>query len=332
MNLNEVFRHNPSRTGRVDIKLNGDWVHAPGFWPFMADDDQPTRFVGVGNKNGIPTDMFSAVKREYGNQLKYIYICMDAPYMLANYGNIHSAFDGIFDIGFMSDSKKTLQCNHSMMARSMPYEGFFWERSNVAASYDFSMLTWAIDGDKSKRWDLGQKVCDVLCHNGFRGLVCNQRGGIDELKTDKLNPHVKIGSLSFIDARFNAVDFASLMDMSRVSIFPNVLDAFPKFIIESLLGDRHVIVNENIFQGVDVLRSTPCIYLNDFETDSGLYKIASIIADRHMKLSPRKVWLRRYNFTHLKKLWAAEFNRLFGTEFNSIYYMNHKKRIAEWGE
>lgn len=320
------IRHNKKNNLRVDILLDSEWVEVPGFWPLVDENGQATKFIAVGNKNGIPLDMFFKVKHEYGNVLKFVYTCMNAPYMIKNYDFINKEFDGIFDLDYKPDNPKRLNCSHSMIVRSLPYEGNFWEYKGEEKIYDFSMLTWSTPGDKCKRWDRGQKICEYLCGQGLKGLVVNQRGKAEDLLTDKLLPLYNSGLLTLKAAEFDDKEFHSLMSQSRWSIFPNNTDAFPKIVIEELLSDKPIVISNDLFQGKQILSELSCVKVIDFHRRDFCSEIAGWVTQLYKGVSPRDAWLEKYNFRSVTRLWAKEFNAIFGTSFKTLHFMNHQER------
>lgn len=225
----ECFR--PSRDGgnAIDARLSGKWVTARGVWPLIDENGEPTQFVAVGNKNGIPDDLLAALKAEHGSSLRFIYPCQYGPHIIDHYDDIAARFDGIFDLDCRPDHPKRLACIHSMFVRSMPYRGFFWERpEDVEHRFDFTILTWGPTDPMCKRWDRAEPVCEYLCARGLRGLVITQRGEPAELITDPLRPHVESGALVIDAAKYDEVSYHRRASEARFSIFPNTIDASPR--------------------------------------------------------------------------------------------------------
>jgi hypothetical protein len=318
----KAFRSTTNNPLRVDSKIQGEWVETSGVWPLVDENNNSTEFVAIGNKDGVPVATLFALKKEYGSSLKYIYTCMNAPYMVSNFKFIQDNFDGIFDLDYRL---KGLRCSHTMMVRSMPYQGNFWNYNGESKIYDFSMLTWSKKNDKCKRWDRGLKVCEYLCSKGLKGIVFNQRGLAYELLSDKLKPYLKTNLLRIYGV---TQEFQTIMNRSKYSIFPNTLDAFPKIIVESLLGNRSILISTDLFQGRSVLSDLTCVNTINFNEEDYLDRIYNIVSKQYIGESPREAWLSRYSFDKLSNIWAKEFNRVFGTQYKKLFFRNHLDRIA----
>jgi hypothetical protein len=101
--------------------------------------------------------------------------------------------------------------------------------------------------------------------------------------------------------------------------------------MESLLSDKRIIVAKDLMFGVNTLSELgdEIVSIIDYNEKSYLDTIYQFIIRQGLNKSPREEWLKRYNFLSLSKLWATEFNRLFKTNFQLIFFMNHIPRAKE---
>lgn len=330
--LFEIFRKKIGDVNKVECLLGQGYELVPGFWPLMDENRELTSFVAIGNKMGVPPDLFAVFRKFkaiYGSRFTYLFSCQSGPYLTNQKEMLLREFDGIFDTDYLVGEQKKIDLNHSMMVRSMPYEGFFWETdANVEKTFDFSMLTWGPSDKVSKRWDRGSRICRSLCEKGLKGLVVTQRGISNELITDELAPYVERGLLTLDDAHYTELEFHHLMDSSRVTLFPNHLDAFPKFIIESLLADRRVVISHDLLLGRAPLSKlgTDAVLAVDFDNSEDMENCAQFV-QKHEKVFTRKRWLDLYGFDALSSLWAKEINEKFGTHYEKLFFLNHLPRI-----
>ena len=130
---------------------------------------------------------------------------------------------------------------------------------------------------------------------------------------------------------YDEMKFHELMCNARYAIFPNNLDAFPKHIIESILADKPVIVSKDLLLGQNTLSllDESVRTFVDFEDKECLDIIYKVISKKYVGISPRKSWLERYNFLSLSEQWGKEFNRLFGSNYERLFFMNHIPRVKE---
>ncbi len=304
-------------------------ITLPGFWPFVDENKLFTGFVGVGNKNGVPSSFYEFKSKYSYLNYKYIFNCQNGPYLIQNYNQIKSEFDGVMELDYADrTSDKTLFCNHSMMARSMPYKGFFWPPT-TRKKYDFGILTWGFSDLTCKRWDRGALITQMLCKRGYKGLVVSQRDEVEALYSEELRSYSNTDSLTILKGNYSETAFHSLMSECKVVICPNQIDAFPKFIIEMLLANLPAVISSDLLIGRQVLSKLGeinVVILNFSNLNAEIEKIDNLIA-QYAQSTARDAWLESYNFERLTELWATEFNNAFGTKFKKIFYMNHLNRI-----
>jgi hypothetical protein len=162
-------------------------------------------------------------------------------------------------------------------------------------------------------------------------VISSQRDKREKLISNDLRNFVDSGRLVIDDQIYDEKTFHQLMSRSDCSIFPNSVDAFPKHIIESLLSDKRIIIADDLLLGKEVLTEMGddiCLVV-DFESNDYREKIYDYLINNKKQRSPRSEWLKRYNFLSLSEQWAIEFNRLFGTKFQKVFFLNHAKRISE---
>lgn len=329
-----IFRNSAYQENQVDVLIGGRYKNFPGFWPLLDETNRLTRFVAVGNKNGVPWDRIREFKKVFRNKFKLIYSCQNGPAFVNDFDRINREFDGIFDTDYNIFNSKRLNCSHTMMVRSFPCDGLFWEPIDCDKVYDFNILTVPKIGSKTKRWDRGERVCFSLCKAGFKGVVYSQTGNCLSLISKRLMKYVKAGQLVIRDGGCSPVDFHREACKALCTIFPNNVDAFPKFIIESLLANRVVVISKDLLLGRRVLNSIGESIVIDFDFDTSNYSklitsMSRLRKDGVRNVHPREVWLRDYNFKGVSIRWANEFNKVFDTDFRQLYYMNHIPRLEK---
>jgi hypothetical protein len=217
------------------------------------------------------------------------------------------------------------------MVRSMPYQNFFWEPTGSVKEYEFVILTWGHSDKAAKRWDRGEIVACYLAEKGMKGLIISQRDKTEKYINRKTKKYVDSGNLVFDDNSYDFIDFHNLICKAKFAIFPNTIDAFPKFAMECLLADLPIYISEDLLMGKEIIRELGSnvsfvIDYNDKNIADNIYKE---IINYSFVRSPREVWLEKYNFNLLSKQWADEFNRLFGSNYKRLFFMNHINRIKE---
>ncbi len=293
-----------------------------GVWPLVNQNREIIPYIAFGNKNGLSEELILRAKVYKKKGYRIIFNLQSAPYYKENKKFIYSFFDAVMDMG---SEEKSLNMNHSMMVRSMPYKNFFWETAGNLKSVDFSILTWGDDDGGCKQWEKGKKVVLQLLEKGMSGIVFNQRP-IVNIESDDLKYWTDGGSLKIINTVLEEKDFFKIADRSKISIFPNENDAFPKFIIESLLSNRPIVYSNKLKFGKGVLQWSGDVAMEyNFENEDSIDKIITF-QKKSEAYNSRKLWLEEFGFDRLSKLWASELNRLFGTNYKQISYLNHEKR------
>ncbi len=329
-----IFFNYNENSNQVSGLIDGEMKELPGFWPLINEKMEETNFICVGSKSGIPEN-YEIIKNKLSSDFKYIYNCQSGPFFLDNLEYIYNNFDGVFDLDYKKRNKrKSLYCNHSMMVRSMPYKNFFWDAKNNIndKKYDFSILTWFND-HKSKRFDRAMFLADYLCAHNLKGIIVTQRGKKEDFNKTILKKYIDSGVLFVDDSKYNEIDFHNFFNDAKVSIFPNQIDAFPKHIIESLLADKPIIISADLLLGVKILKklNKNVVKVVNFNSKSSNKKIMSFIQKNKFIHSPRKEYLEHYSFDKLSKKWAEEFNRLYKTNHQRLFFLNHICRIVESG-
>lgn len=332
----DVFRKSP-RDDLVESYLNGQYVLTPGIWPIIDENLNQTPFVVFGATHGMPIDSantFKLLRSTYGDRFKYIYGSRRGSHFLEQYADACNAFDGIFDLDYNPGLFKSLRCNFAMMERSMPLGDFFWEPTYRQQHYDFSILSWGEvekKGDKSaKRWDRAIRIIDRLCSEGLRGIVVLHRENLAASIPVELLPYVHRKLVRFSSASMDLRRFHELMCESRYTIFPNQVDAFPKFMIESLLANRPILVSKDLLHGLSVLDPLGCVFSMDFTDPDCLSTVADIVRQRYGGISPRERWIEMHSLPKLSSIWAQEFNRVFSTSYQNLYFLHHIDRVRAY--
>jgi hypothetical protein len=334
MSKDKIFRNSSKQENQVDVLIDGEYEFFPGFWPLLDEKSEYTDFLAVGNKNGVPWALLKRFKAEYGNMFKFIYSCQNGPFLVNEYKLLAKEFKGIFDTDYKINSLKRLDCNHSMMVRSFPCDDLFWEPIICEKEYDFNMLTVPKIGSRTKRWDRGEEICFELCERGFKGAVYSQTGNCAALVSERLRRYIQEGRIVIKNGDYSSEAFHEEMCKSLCTVFPNNIDAFPKFIIESLLADRFIVISSDLLLGRRILNGigepvVTEIQFNNINFEKLALLLLNLKKGMFEAVSPRRLWLNRYNFKCISKKWASEFNRVFGTKFKQLYYMNHSPRLQK---
>lgn len=314
----------------IGVKLSDGSVKSlPGVFPFMDENNVFTGILAVGNKNGMDKKIDMSFLRRHFSDCKFVFNGRLASYVVRNYKEIERDFDGVMAMEYNCARPKALYMVHSMMVRSMPYKGFFWNNilQDSERDYDFSILT-KINDVKNKRWDRCIRIVDFLCERKLRGIIVTQESTWHNVSVfDKWH---KRDYLKLSD-NVKEYDFHQLHCRAHVGVFPNTLDSFPKHMIESVLADKTIIASNDLTMGKRII-DNGFGYLYDFDKRSNWEDIYQAIIDKKMhKKNNRQNYLMLHNFTELSRMWANELNRLFHTSFKRIYFLNHLKRIKENG-
>ena len=158
---------------RVGIKNANGIKELNGVWPFVDENMNFINVIAVGNKNGIDDKIDLTSLKSMFPESKFVYNCQNGPYLISHYDEILDNFDGHMTLDYDRSNSKSLYMNHSMMVRSMPFSGLFWE-PNKEKKWDFSILT-DIGNNISKMWDSCVEISDGLCSSGFKGSLVTQR-------------------------------------------------------------------------------------------------------------------------------------------------------------
>lgn len=325
---NKNFYYQSDEAPLVRCYLNGYYQKIHGIWPMVDENYSLTEFLAVGMKGGLDKKTFKAIKREYSKRFYLIHPTLNGPFFVKNYKYIHNQFDGVFDLDYYNKTPKSINAIYSMMSRSMPFKGFFWEPIPKKKEYDFSILTWGPSDKRAKRWDRAKKVIDYLCDKGLKGLVVTQRDHPDKLIKQLDDALIRHNKVDVRTGNLPPEQFHQLMCKAKVGIFPNVEDAFPKHIMETLLADKPVVFADDLLFGRDTLRNLGenTTLEIDFKDREQFYDIYDFIK-WPTSVSPRKKWLEKYHFMELSTIWAKEFNKVFGTDYKRLFFMNHISRL-----
>lgn len=324
----------PSTVNTVGIRASNSITEMPGVWPLVDENLRFLNIVGVGNKSGVGHKINLALLKKMFPTAKFIFNCQSGPYLVSRYKEILEHFDGHMTLNYDHSNPKSLSMSHSMMVRSMPFENFFWEPQKEKR-WDFSILT-TVGDNKTKRWDRCIKIVDKLCSNGLTGLVITQKNDFTKVlrawfsKERIFKKYVKAGLL-YLSGNIDAFEFHKLQSMARVSIFPNVCDAFPKNIIENILADKLVIISNDLLIGKSIIAPEFGESL-DFDSHLAQERCLEIIEKektRKTSLNNRERWLKKYSFLPLAKSWSAELNKKFHTDCKLAFFMNHIERVKQ---
>lgn len=93
----------------------------------------------------------------------------------------------------------------------------------------------------NRNWELAQKCFPIMClEYGLRGLIVGREGcKIDDEVKDYLEVKPFIPYYEFVDH----------LEMARFTFLPNVMDASPRILAETLCKDNTVLVNRGIYGG-----------------------------------------------------------------------------------
>lgn len=309
-------------------------VIIPGIEPFVDENSNFIGVVGLYSKNGFFSKETDEFFRDYRERFRWVYLTASGPYFYRYFRKIYKSFDAVATKDFCKSQKyaNNLEMSFSMMARCGPEEdGFFYVDENK--TYDFSILTWYGD-KKAKAYYDAVRICKGLCKRGYKGIVVTQRGDIQDVKKD-LGEYEHRGLIEIHKADYDGKTFRKIMGKAYVGIFPNILDAFPKHIIECLLDNKCIVISPKLIFGVDTLRELgkEITFVQDMRKKDATDNISKFIDQSRQILSqgsinPRDVWLAKYNFDNLSSQWAGEFNKLWGTNYTKVYLMRHINRFV----
>lgn len=302
------------------VELDG--VPLPGIWPIINEYQEFTNIIAVGNKNGIDEKLKGNLKivKDVYPKAKYIFSCQNGPFLVGTYKGILREFDGHMTLDFNPENSKALQMNHSMMVRSMPYFGNFWEPSDEKV-FDYSILT-KVGDNNAKKWDRTVAIVQTLDNAGFEGIVVNQ----DELP-NRIPNELRNMKHVLYSPKMPEGMFCEIQKMARVGVFPNAIDAFPKHIIECVLANKPVIISKDLLIGRSVIFPDYGTMV-DFDIPEGREIAKSYVFMKKRKPEElRDKWLAHYGFDALSKKWAQELDRKFGVDAKRVYFLNHIERI-----
>jgi len=318
----------------IGIQIKKNLIPLNGVWPLIDEKENFLNIIAVGDKNGLDEKINLPLLKKNFPTAKFIFCCRSGPYLINHYQEILNNFDAHMTLDFDSGNSQSLFMSHSMMARSLPYNGFFWPPSRQK-KWDFSILT-NIGDNLAKRWDRCLKLIDRLCGAGLTGLVVTQKGDFNRLPkryflaSRSLRKLVAKNRLTLLN-HLEPVKFHQLQAKAKVSIFPNSCDAFPQTIIENILADKPVIISQDLLIGKSVISPDfgPCLDFDDRQTLGRCQNL--ILAERKRKkpLKNRQHWLKRYSFLPLASAWAQELNRKFKTHCRLAFFLNHLDRVKK---
>lgn len=297
------------------VELDGQML--PGIWPFVNENFEFIDVIAVGNKNGIDHKIHLEMLKKRFPRAQFVFNCQNGPYFMNHLKDIWASFSAHMTADWDPVRETSLLMNHSMMVRSMPMDGFFWEPREK--KYDFSILTQPRDF-VAKRWDRCLRAINKLCSAGLRGIIVSQEGGFPSHPSltghsDRLVLREKMPERQFHDA----------VAVARIGVFPNHIDAFPKHLIETILADKPVLVSHDLLMGKCI--TTPAFgHAIDFDRGTDLERAAQDMLNKKEE-GKRERWLELYGFIPLAKLWANEMNRQFNRNERMVFFMNHIERI-----
>ena len=326
------FIKSTTGTEIVTVFSNGERRIIPGIEPFVNQNHDFIGVIGVYSKNGFLQKETKEFIKKYKDCYKWVYLTASGPYFIKRYKKIYKSYDLVATKDFREAYKfdNNIEINYSMMARSGPEDdGFFFV--DEKKEYDFSILTWYGD-KKAKAYYDAVKICEGLCKNGYKGIIVTQRGKREDVARH-LGKYEKSGLLKILQAEYDGKEFREIMGKAYVGVFPNIQDAFPKHIIECLLDKKCIVISPFLLFGTETLmqlgKEITCVL--DMKREESVKRIQEFI-DRSKELldegmiDPRKEWLTMYGFNSLSKMWADEFNRIWGTQHISVYLMRHINR------
>lgn len=326
--------------GSSKERVNNELIKYPHLIPLVNEKAVFTNLIGVYSKDGYITEDETKFVECHRGIYKFIFMTASGPYYEKNYKKIYETYDGVMGLNThkripVGRFENNLELNYSMMARSGPnVDGFFY--NNVRPfDRDFSILTWYKDRN-SKVWQDAYKIIIKLCRAGYKGILVNQRKGNEEiLKDRKLKKYIESGYLEVYET-MKEKDFHNIMSRARVAIFPNKSDAFPKHIIESLLQNKSIVISSELLFGVETLQKlgSEITLVQDFKKRGYVDNIVEFIENCRKNegiIYPREIWLSKYSFEYLSKIWASELSKVEGikNEYERIFCMHHIPRFYD---
>tara|TARA_Y100001960_G_scaffold250277_1_gene266534 strand:- start:3888 stop:4973 length:1086 start_codon:yes stop_codon:yes gene_type:complete len=319
----------PARNGDdVTIIINGNKISHPNLIPLLDGNDDYTGMIGYYSKGSIDYKFLLKVF-PYAD---LIMLASSGPAFKKDWMLFKPFFKAVFapTMNCNIEKRKHLNVSYTMVLRSCPYNGLFWENTNSKFEYDYSILTW-VDDDKFKRWDRSAKLIPQLSERSVKGIIHTQRKTADDMIFENRDKYIKSGLVTLSSDNMSEDSFNNYMSKAAVGIFPNTIDALPKHMIECLLANKRIVISKDLLFGHDMLvdLGSDIVMSVDFEEDGVEDKITAFIKSE-VKRSPRNVFLDKYGVDKLSMLWAKEFNMLFGTTYKHIYPSKHYHRVKEY--
>lgn len=173
---------------------------------------------------------------------------------------------------------------------------------NIKKEYDFFYVCLD-DNDKceagwqsyNRNWELAQKCIELFCKRGMKGAIVGR-------KNCKISKFCKDQITIFPQLDF--YKFLKKMQKSKLLFVPNIMDASPRVITESLCLNIPVVVNRNIIGGWHNIISG--VTGEFFSDENDILKKVDIIMNNYDSYTPRDWFVANRGYNHSgKKL--AEF-------------------------
>ena len=208
--------------------------------------------------------------------------------------------------------------------------------------YDFCAFTMSTDhGIDSKAYEILPVILELAIEQGLRGYVVNYSKDPKNyfrqlkekriksdltrriLKTDRRLSKLNQNAFVYIHGRQEPSTITKILKSSRIAFFPNVKDASPRMITESLVCGTPVLLNKQIYGGwkyVNKKNGSFCEFpetYEDYEKKEKYYrrsirrKIIEMTREKEFsRAGIREDYLKRYGLLNSAKVLASIINEL----------------------
>ena len=181
--------------------------------------------------------------------------------------------------------------------------------------YDFIYIcnkdsdTCPMDGWNAvnRNFDLAKKCFPIMCREfGLKGLIVGREGcGLEKEYGDKLEV---VGWLDWHVLQ-------EKMRASKILFVPNVYDASPRVVAESIIKDLAVLMNRNILCGSKYITYETGELFTD---ESDIRPALTSLLNKQYKISPKKWWGENYSQEKSQKALREFLDRSFPGELEGV--------------
>jgi len=268
-----------------------------------------------GNKSGLckkALEKIRKVRKKY-REYKFLSNCSSNAFTYRN--DLTYSFDGLIDP--LNVTKKSLKLSmtfiHSLRSIKPTLEFY-----NNKKTHDFFFYIGSLTIPDCKGIKTTRKFISILCDKNLKGIVVSE----DYVNDKKIfRKYIKAEQLKIYN-HLDQITFFQKISMCKISIFPNIVDAFPKLIIESLLLNNVCIVNEKLLMGLNYLKNINSCFIKNFNKNTIVDTIETVCNELEL-YSPREEFLEIYSSTHISKIWAKIINKKFNKQYKQIFHLKY---------